>query len=655
MQDPADAREDLRPDPPGGPAPDPEPARGVPLRERLVWALPALALVSFLPPLGAPERGLDGSWEWALHMARLQGLRFGPELVYTYGPLGYLDTELFVPGTALALLAARLLFAATFAFTAVWVARALPLRALGRAVWVAALVLLVHVDSEVPLFLLLLALSRGEGRPEPWPLLRAGQTLVLAGLSLGKHLYLVEVLFVLGVLAAQDAARRRPPWQLIAYLAAVVVLWFASGQDVASIGPYLRNMFEVIRGYPAAMALWKRGASRVLVFLLGSLALIALVAESEWRRRRWAGAPGVVCLAGLLALAFKSGFTRHDEHTIIAASTLISACALYGPLLIGFAPRRAHVVAQAVGLCICLGAAQRPILRYHEALAFPRIRAATSRLRSLALPFSGEAARADYEAGKQRAAAACPIPPLAGSVDLLTDDVSALFAHDLDWRPRPVFQSFKAYTPPLARLNAEHMRSPRAADSVVVRLDHMDGRFPLQSDCLTWLELLQRYDVATVTSEVTVLRRSSAPRTLEVRPLSGPSQAGFDEWVEVPGIDDGPVWARIDVAASPRGKLAALLYKPAVLHLRVRRVDGREHDYRYLPTMTGLGFLLSPAIETHLQLAQLEATDWREALRGEAVAAIQLRTDDPWAFSPTIEVEFSRLSGPLGPPAPPRR
>jgi len=57
-----------------------------------------------------PVAGLDGAWPVALHMAAHQGLDFGPDIVFTYGPLGFLKEPLAIyPWTA------RLAFAYTAA------------------------------------------------------------------------------------------------------------------------------------------------------------------------------------------------------------------------------------------------------------------------------------------------------------------------------------------------------------------------------------------------------------------------------------------------------------------------------------------------------------------------------------------------------------
>src|SRR6476659_6043695 len=55
----------------------------------LLVAIVVLALV--WPVLSAPARiGLDPSWQMGLHLAAWADLRYGVDVVFTYGPLGFL-------------------------------------------------------------------------------------------------------------------------------------------------------------------------------------------------------------------------------------------------------------------------------------------------------------------------------------------------------------------------------------------------------------------------------------------------------------------------------------------------------------------------------------------------------------------------------------
>ena len=61
----------------------------VSLRTSLIVGLGA-ALVALPLAVTTPEVGLDGSWRLGLSLAAQQGLHFGTDVVFSYGPLGFL-------------------------------------------------------------------------------------------------------------------------------------------------------------------------------------------------------------------------------------------------------------------------------------------------------------------------------------------------------------------------------------------------------------------------------------------------------------------------------------------------------------------------------------------------------------------------------------
>jgi hypothetical protein len=95
----------------------------------------------------------------------------------------------------------------------------------------------------------------------------------------------------------------------------------------------------------------------------------------------------------------------------------------------------------------------------------------------------------DHAAGLRTA---LPNLEISGSVDVYPLSQTVALAPSLTCRPRPIFQSYSAYTPKLAEMNAAYLRSNRAADHILFDVWTIDGRFAAQDDSLSWPELLTR-------------------------------------------------------------------------------------------------------------------------------------------------------------------
>lgn len=65
-------------------------------------ALLVLVLAGVLGPFAPvfPASGLDPSWQLGLNQALVQHLRFGKQVIFTFGPYAFLYTHLYTPQTA---------------------------------------------------------------------------------------------------------------------------------------------------------------------------------------------------------------------------------------------------------------------------------------------------------------------------------------------------------------------------------------------------------------------------------------------------------------------------------------------------------------------------------------------------------------------------
>src|SRR5262249_54397162 len=155
-----------------------------------------------------------------------------------------------------------------------------------------------------------------------------------------------------------------------------------------------------------------------------------------------------------------------------------------------------------------------------------------------------------------------------GTADVYPISQTLALPQSLTCRPRPIFQSYSAYTPKLAEMNAAHLRSDRAADHLFFGVGTIDDRFAPQDDSLSWPELLTRYDITGMSGQYILMKRSVRPRHYQLTAVAE-TVASFDEAVAVPSMVGGPVWVRIDIRRSLWGNIVAMLYRPSRVWLTV--------------------------------------------------------------------------------------
>jgi hypothetical protein len=453
-------------------------------RLRAVPAVPAwllLATIAFAAPLHSlyPATGLDRSWQAALTIARTHRLRFGPQLVFTYGPWGFLDQP---QAESRVSLLAGMLFAIGAA-AAAWLASYAALRTV-LSQWLAAVAaaLLVSLCSLtiVPGALLMaaamLSLLRYVDRRTddmPWaPAAAAGCAALLLQIKFSEGVVLG--LAALGAaLFAPARGWRRLAEAALALIAGTVLLWLLVGQSLGDLPSWLREMWQIAGGYTEAMSL--EAKPNVLPYLLIA-AIDAVVVGYLIRLGRTRSAritAGVTVLAALaLYLGFREGTGRHGPGMQIFDYLYCLPVLLWGVTAVRRSAFRIGVVCVAVLLISGTFAPLSPADamdrwgRQLQALTDPGYRA--QQLQQARLT-----AQRHYALSAQMRAAVTG-PPVA--VDPW--ETTLVWAYDLNWRPAPAFQGYVAYTAQLDALDAASI-ADAPADQEILRAtgtNSIDGR-----------------------------------------------------------------------------------------------------------------------------------------------------------------------------------
>jgi len=177
------------------------------------------------------------------------------------------------------------------------------------------------------------------------------------------------------------------------------------------------------------------------------------------------------------------------------------------------------------------------------------------------------------------------------------NDQGYLLANDLNYRPRPVFQSYSAYSDRLSRLNEEFFLSNRAPDWIIMRLENIDGRYPNTDDARALVRILQLYRPVYKENQFLLLARTGTT----AGPLGDVSHASvvplsFDRSIDVSGLTGTAAFARFDVELTFFGKLNALLTREPPLYMKAEFKDGTQQTYRVIRAIAKSGFMLSPAL-----------------------------------------------------------
>jgi dolichol-phosphate mannosyltransferase len=537
----------------------------------------------------------------ALHEAFLRGLHFGSDLVFTFGPWGFLLNG-FHPRTI------DLMF---FLRTAIVVIGLLTLwkaieKRSGRRSFAVGTTALLAVAAYVcwsdtyllfiPLLILLEGFERADGKSSTLYYL-----LIVAGtlLGLAKFSMMVMVTAAVAAVAVDEIRRRSFPWSATVHAVAVATFWLIARQRLADFLPFVRSSLELASGYGEAM-----GVNDVLYsarsfrpFLLSALSFTVILAVIELRRSFFRG---VLLLGGwsaLLLLLFKSAFVRADHfHIAPASGVLLLTQVTYLTMRV----RRERVICWLLIIPIAFSVylvelfGDRSIVRDVSGA----LRASS---RNVVRLVCWPSFREEMYRIHRDALATTATPPLPMRADIYPAPFGIILRPGFTWQPRPAYVSYAVYTPRLARLNASWLEK-NGPPYVLFDIETIDHQLPSLQDGASWALLLSHYDLKGEAGKHLILQRRATPASAGLT-LTMTRRARFGEKVLLPAQD--LTFARITIDLTERGKLESVLYRTPALRIRVGLADGTEKKFRFIRRMAESEFLLSPLVEKRSDFAAL--------------------------------------------------
>ncbi len=599
---------------------------------------------------GAPAGiDADASWATVLGWAHLHGVRFGEELVFSYGPLGYLHPrgtydprmfETYLFGQVLLTLGYTFVFAMTFR----------RLAGAERVLFALVVLLSCRLDSDALLvgtgILSLVALDRlvRSSRDDR----RAWAGLAVIALQMNALGLMKFTLFPLSLLLAgigallfvRERRQRAAVVWLAAWLVTLFALWLTHGQQLGDFVAFLRGAVHIVAGYGAGMGVETTPA----LLALGALTLVATTAALlYWLKCESPRDVRALLLFGYLTfclfLAWRNAFTRADIWHVRFFFPLAS--------FVGFAllalsrerlpPRWRQALAAAALLCITgvlsMALSQNKAADYvaavrHHVGTLVRGELAAQRAQQR------KALRDHYDLPAIRR--------LIGDerVDLFGCNQAVLLLNDFNYAPRPVFQSYAAYTPPLQQANEAFYLGATAPQFVMFGLCPIDQHYPASEDALALLALMRNYRPVAAEKHFVLMQRADVVPVATPRPAAVAVPVAPGQWIDVPR-SSAATRIHLDYALSLTGRLHALVLREPRLLLEVETAGQQVHALRLVRPVARDGFLLSP-----LLLEDEDYLRWYYRLDDLAVMRVRLKpaVDGQQSFfAPGITIRFTPL------------
>lgn len=521
---------------------------------------------------------LDGAWQAAIHFIWERELVFGQDVVFTYGPLGVLSTRLHADDLWYWYVVSDLLFYAiqVTVFISIW-------RKLNTvSAQLAAFVVVLAINSPVTtkelalglLFCSIFFIHRYLFTGQSRYLFLVGLLSIISFLNkLNAGLIGITLFLLTSIISA-----RRDRGALVALFSFVIMLGLSSVIFPFSLWPYLAYGLEIAKGYSEAMVLKPQGwriysFHSAIWFLLGFTVVSILTLKDMLKDSRL-----LICWVWISAftfLIFKQGFVRADNHVY---TFMFWVAPVTGILF--YMNQRSQAV--------------RILFVFSLLISFrpERLDPEYWNKRVLSLKSYFENANNPKDAPEALSKLPEPFSSIIGdsSVDIIPHHIDLLV--DRNYAPRPVIQSYAAYTGKLDRLNSKNLK----AEYIMFTLGSIDGRYPWFDESRTKLALYEQYSPVLFEQGWILLKRREEPLSCSEKDISSVSVRPGKK-VQIPE-STGLVYADIRLGYSFKGYLEKFLFQPPVPQIDFHLKDGSAMSFRAIRPIIADSVLVSRFLDS---------------------------------------------------------
>lgn len=562
-------------------------------------------------PFTFPGVGLDPSWKTGLLLARVNDIKWGTSLDYTYGPWGWLSVDTVIDRTLMAMSILFMIGVSALIIAVSWKL----LRAMfsERASLAIVLLVVVPVFSQVGIpdvflagifgtFVVLVQRAQS-GCTETWKTIVPVTFVVALALQIKFSVGLFAVMGLVVVCALWWRTLKTVALALGSFVAWFLLLWLISERSFSGLPDWLRQSVAIGGGYsevqsvsigqPLFLALFALLALTIVVLLVRRIRIIPST--------RTINVVSSVLVAVMLYAGLKTGFIREGNARVFEAFSLLIPVWIWVAEPIRLSLRRFALLLIPVVLGIGILVGERPEAGSLTGLYnWPKqasVWVEDANLLTSNVLFTRKADAARDAAQSFYGVSDDMVEWLRMSPAQIDPfDTSLIWAYGLPWRPMPIFQTYMNFTPSLDQVTTDALDKRFSNDSILIDtswVGNLDYRLSL------WTS--PKYQLALTCSWKLIHRdgrweqwvksvkgdRCETPETISSTSVSA------QQVVPIPQAEDGSFVIATYTRNSSIGDVASsaftLLYKP----LDIFTIRLGETAYRQPRTFSGSPLIVS--------------------------------------------------------------
>jgi len=433
---------------------------------------------------------------------------------------------------------------------------------------------------------------------------------------------------------------------LIFYLSFIISLFVKIIYTSPVLLNFIKGSLQISSGYSSAMSIvgssWEVGFGISQIFLISTI-LILLVKENPKKQGLF------FSLGFILWIIFKHGFVRQDGHVLF----FIFATPLIVALIINHIKKikthkiflLVHSYAVLMFFVYCL--ISHPFGQYTNISAFQALYPQNF-LSKISTLLNINKFQENLKTSSLANLDKVKLPKIIKNkvadkiIDIFPWQLSLVEANNLNWKPRPIIQSYSAYTKYLDSKNFQSIVDyPR--NYLFYSFSSIDGRHPFFDEPETFFHIFCNYQFSENINDFSTSEYLDNMILLEPRSSNICSSVNIsekksiswnqEEFLELNKADF--MRAKVKIKYSLLGKIYKTIFRVPPVYIKVNYSSGNTSKYRIIPENSENGIIIS-----HLPTQASDALSLFKDKLPMQVQSFSFNNKNYLLYSPKIELNF---------------
>ncbi|MFP5043104.1 hypothetical protein, partial [Parasediminibacterium sp. JCM 36343] len=230
-------------------------------------------------------------------------------------------------------------------------------------------------------------------------------------------------------------------------------------------------------------------------------------------------------------------------------------------------------------------------------------------------------------------------------VDILTTEISLAYFNNLNYSPRPCFQSYQAYNGFLDSLNAAKYTSSKAPAFLLFTPNSVDGRCDFWDETKTKISICSNYsciDTFTMfdTTKYLLLKRNINRGEASLK-FFRDNDTEVDKDIEIPE-NKHLLLMKLNLNYSMKGKIKSFLFHPPSLFVVLTKYDGTTISFYTVKSILESGVLVN---KNTLGIGGYQSLFSGKPDSLITIKSVKIITREPNCFNKSISGSFYEVIG----------